>query len=72
MKALRIHVPMVFVFRHFAGLAAQRVSPVGTLTGSAALTSISLYLFCFSNDSTRAFLYATIHRVETFTSGIHS
>lgn len=51
---------MMFVLRHFAGPIAHRLSPVGMLTGSAALAGIGLYLLSYANDAVSAFGYATI------------
>lgn len=51
---------MMFVLRHFAGPIAHRLSPVGMLTGSAALAGIGLFLLSYANDAVSAFGYATI------------
>ena len=51
---------MMFVLRHFAGPIAHRLSPVGMLTGSAALAGIGLFLLSYANDVVSAFGYATI------------
>lgn len=51
---------MMFVLRHFAGPLAHRFSPVGLLTGSAALSAVGLYLLSFANSPATAFGYATI------------
>jgi hypothetical protein len=52
---------MMFLLRHFAGPIAHRLSPVGMLTGSAALTAVGLYLLSFADNWATAFTYATIY-----------
>jgi MFS family permease len=52
---------IMFVLRHFAGPIAHRISPVGLLTGSAALTAVGLYLLSFADSTFTAFTYATIY-----------
>jgi MFS family permease len=52
---------LMFLFRHFAGPIAHRLSPVGMLTVSAILTGIGLYLLSFANNAASAFGYATIY-----------
>jgi hypothetical protein len=52
---------MMFLLRHFAGPIAHRLSPVGMLTGSAALSAIGLYLLSFADSTATAFTYATIY-----------
>src|SRR5947209_18174613 len=52
---------LMFLLRHFAGPISHKLSPVGMLTGSAALTAVGLYLLSFAHDATTAFAYATIY-----------
>jgi MFS family permease len=51
---------MMFVLRHFAGPIAHKISPVGMLTGSAALAGIGLFLLSYANNAVTAFGFATI------------
>src|SRR5262249_17625782 len=51
---------MMFVLRHFAGTFAHKFSPVGLLTGSAAIAGIGLYLLSTANSPATAFGFATI------------
>jgi MFS family permease len=51
---------MMFVLRHFAGPIAHRLSPVGMLCGSAALSGIGLYLLSTADSPVTAFGFATI------------
>jgi fucose permease len=51
---------MMFVLRHFAGPIAHKISPVGMLTGSAALAGTGLFLLSYANDAVTAFGFATI------------
>jgi len=51
---------LMFVLRHFAGPIAHRLSPVGLLTVSAALSAVGLYLLSFADNAATAFGYATI------------
>ncbi|MGD9646760.1 MAG: sugar MFS transporter [Pirellulales bacterium] len=51
---------MMFILRHFAGPIAHRLSPVGMLCGSAALSGIGLYLLSTANSAATAFGFATI------------
>lgn len=52
---------MMFVLRHFAGPLAHRFSPIGMLTGSAALAAIGLFLLSHADAAATAFLYATVY-----------
>jgi MFS family permease len=51
---------MMFVLRHFAGPIAHKISPVGMMAGSAALSAVGLYLLSFANSAATAFGFATI------------
>ncbi|MBI3469515.1 MAG: MFS transporter [Planctomycetes bacterium] len=52
---------MMFVLRHFAGPIAHRLSPVGMLTGSAALSAVGLFMLSYVTDAVEAFFYATVY-----------
>ncbi|MFO0944823.1 MAG: MFS transporter, partial [Planctomycetota bacterium] len=51
---------MMFVLRHFAGPIAHALSPVGMLTGSAALSAVGLYLLSGATNGASAIAYATV------------
>jgi hypothetical protein len=51
---------MMFVLRHFAGPIAHKISPVGMLTGSAALAGTGLFLLSYASNAVTAFGFATI------------
>lgn len=51
---------MMFVFRHFAGPIAHRVSNIVMLWGSAALAVAGLWLLPLANSPTTGFLAATV------------
>lgn len=52
---------MMFVLRHFAGPIAHKLSPVGMLTCSAALSCVGLYLLSYAHNALTAFGFATIY-----------
>lgn len=52
---------MMFVLRFFAGPIAHRLSPVGMLTGSAALAAAGLYALSFASSFGTAIAAATIY-----------
>ena len=52
---------MMFVLRHFAGPIAHKLSPVGMLTCSAALSCVGLYLLSYADSGLTAFGFATIY-----------
>ena len=54
---------LMFVMRHFAGPLAHRLSPVGMLTGSAALAAAGLYLLSTAVNGWTAFAFATIYGI---------
>ena len=51
---------MMFVFRHFAGPIAHRVSNIVMLWGSAALAVLGLWLLPFADSPLTGFLAATV------------
>ncbi len=51
---------LMFIFRHFAGALAHRLSPVGMLTGSAVLSGLGLVALSFAYDGPTAFMAATV------------
>lgn len=51
---------IMFVFRHFAGPIAHRLSPVGLLWVSALFAAAGLYLLSIANSPITGFLAATI------------
>ena len=54
---------LMFVMRHFAGPLAHKLSPVGMLTISAALSGTGLYLLSTATTPATVFLFATIFGV---------
>jgi fucose permease len=54
---------LMFVMRFFAGPLAHRFSPVGMLTGSAALSAAGLYWLSSVNNPIMAFVAATVFGV---------
>ena len=54
---------LMFVMRFFAGPLAHRLSPVGMLTCSAALSGIGLYWLSFVDNAVMAFVAATVFGV---------
>lgn len=51
---------LMFVMRFFAGPLAHKLSPVGMLTCSAALSAAGLYWLSYANDKVTAFGAATV------------
>lgn len=51
---------LMFVMRFFAGPLAHALSPVGMLTGSAALSALGLYWLSFADNAEMAFSAATV------------
>lgn len=54
---------LMFIMRFFAGPLAHALSPVGMLTGSAALSAIGLYSLSMANNTFTAFAAATVFGV---------
>jgi MFS family permease len=54
---------LMFVMRFFAGPLAHKLSPVGMLTCSAALSAAGLYWLSYANDPVTAFAAATVFGV---------
>ena len=52
---------LMFTLRYFAGPIAHALSPVGMLTGSAALSAIGLYALSFAYNQPTALAAATIY-----------
>jgi MFS family permease len=50
---------LMFVMRFFAGLIAQKVSPVGLMLGCSALSSVGLFALSYANNAVTAFAAAT-------------
>jgi fucose permease len=51
---------LMFIFRHFAGAIAHKLSPVGMLVGSSILSAIGLFSLSYAFNFLTAFLSATI------------
>lgn len=51
---------LMFVMRFFAGPIAHRISPIGLLLGSAALSGVGLFALSYANDPFTAFAAATV------------
>lgn len=52
---------LMFIFRHFAGALAHRLSPTGMLTGSSLLSALGLVALSYAFNGTSAFLAATVY-----------
>jgi MFS family permease len=52
---------LMFLLRHFAGPIAHKLSPVGMLTVSAALSAVGLYSLSYATDRESAFATATVY-----------
>ncbi len=51
---------MMFVFRHFAGPIAHRISNIGMLTASSVLATLGLWLLPYAETPVMGFLAATV------------
>lgn len=51
---------IMFVMRHFAGVIAHKISPVGLLWFSAVLTSLGLYMLSVADSPVTGFIAATV------------